>query len=390
MTTTHPVLPATDLARLPEITARLAADADEHDRTGEFPFDGVAAVHGAGLLTATVATRYGGPDLGLADGVRILRALGAGDPSVALVAAMTLFVHAGQARTGEWADQLYAALLDDSAAGPALVNALRVEPDLGTPARGGLPARGADGRDVPAALRRRNRAGREPRRGGRADRGVPRGRHRRVRVVRLPAPGGGVRVRGGPDPVAALQVVPGQVAERLPISSQPRSSVKETRYMPRFDPSTPPVPSIGTTVAGHAVDAFVAECSRPVYWSNVSPSSLVTGVNSSRSCGPPTRKLLPDENSPTKATLISVDRARDRSLRTVRRLPFHRSRCSAPMSIPSTGARSSHVSARSRSWRSSIRRPSIPSSSTGWSSPGRWSVRERRPGRRAGGRRRTS
>ncbi|MYS20475.1 Acyl-CoA dehydrogenase, partial [Streptomyces sp. DvalAA-14] len=93
-----------------------------------------------GLLTATVDRRYGGPGGGLADTVRILRALGGGDPAVALVTAMTLFTHAVQARTPQWPEPVYRELLTESARQPALVNALRVEPDLGSPVRGGLPA----------------------------------------------------------------------------------------------------------------------------------------------------------------------------------------------------------------------------------------------------------
>ena len=119
---------------------RLAEHAEEHDREGSFAFEGVAEVHSVGLLTATVAERYGGPGTGLAGTVEILRVLGSADPSVALVTAMTLFTHAAQARTGSWPAHYYDQLLADSVEGPSLVNALRVEPDLGTPARGGLPA----------------------------------------------------------------------------------------------------------------------------------------------------------------------------------------------------------------------------------------------------------
>jgi alkylation response protein AidB-like acyl-CoA dehydrogenase len=130
----------TGLDRLPEVTAALAARAQAHDRDGSFPADGIAAVHAAGLLTATVAERYGGPGAGLAQTVAILRALGQGDPSVALITAMTLFTHAAQAREQTWPGSLYAEALEESARRPVLINALRVEPELGTPARGGLPA----------------------------------------------------------------------------------------------------------------------------------------------------------------------------------------------------------------------------------------------------------
>ncbi|MEU6676218.1 acyl-CoA dehydrogenase family protein [Streptomyces sp. NPDC046925] len=133
-------LPPLDLARLPGLTHALADRAAEHDRDATFPDEGVALVHEAGLLTATVAPRHGGPGAGLADTVRILRALGTGDPAVALVTAMTLFVHAAEARTPAWPAEAYANLLAESATHPALVNALRVEPELGSPVRGGLPA----------------------------------------------------------------------------------------------------------------------------------------------------------------------------------------------------------------------------------------------------------
>jgi len=129
-----------DLGRLPEVTAALAARAEEHDRAGSFPADGIAAAHAAGLLTATVSERYGGPGAGLAQTVAILHALGRGDPSVALITAMTLFQHAAQARQATWPARLYAEVIAESAERPVLINALRVEPELGTPARGGLPA----------------------------------------------------------------------------------------------------------------------------------------------------------------------------------------------------------------------------------------------------------
>ena len=146
MTTTPPLaepplrLAPPDLDRLPEVAATLAARAAEHDRDATFPFEGVAAVHQAGLLTATVDRAQGGPGYGLAETVRILQALGGGDPAVALVTAMTLFTHAAQARSRNWPEAAYAQLLEASAVRPVLVNALRVEPDLGSPVRGGLPA----------------------------------------------------------------------------------------------------------------------------------------------------------------------------------------------------------------------------------------------------------
>jgi alkylation response protein AidB-like acyl-CoA dehydrogenase len=126
--------------RLDEVRREVAAHAAECDRAGCFPAAGIAAVHTAGLLTSTVAERYGGPGAGLAQSAAALRELGRGDPSVALIAAMTLFSHATQARQRNWPAARYAEVLEESAQRPVLINALRVEPELGTPARGGLPA----------------------------------------------------------------------------------------------------------------------------------------------------------------------------------------------------------------------------------------------------------
>jgi alkylation response protein AidB-like acyl-CoA dehydrogenase len=132
-------LPAVTAA-LPAVTAALAGRAAQHDRDGSFPADGIAEVHAAGLLTATITARHGGPGAGLAQTAAILRALGQGDPSVALISAMTLFAHALQGRQPTWPDALYAGAVAEAATRPVLINALRVEPELGTPARGGLPA----------------------------------------------------------------------------------------------------------------------------------------------------------------------------------------------------------------------------------------------------------
>jgi alkylation response protein AidB-like acyl-CoA dehydrogenase len=144
-------IPPAGLERLPEVTRALAANAERNDRTADFPAEGIRVVHQAGLLTATVGRRYGGPGGGLADTARILGALGRGDPSVALISAMTMFTHAAQAAAPTWPDDVYRSALAESVTDPVLINALRVEPELGTPARGGLPktvARAVGGDDA--------------------------------------------------------------------------------------------------------------------------------------------------------------------------------------------------------------------------------------------------
>ncbi|MBV6700749.1 acyl-CoA dehydrogenase family protein [Kitasatospora aureofaciens] len=119
---------AAALAGLPRVVDLLAARAEEHDRDATFPYQGIEAVHEAGLLTLTVAQRYGGPGGTLADTVRVLAQLGRGDASVAVVTAFTLLQHAEQARRAAWPTAGYRRLLTESRRGPALVNTLRAEP----------------------------------------------------------------------------------------------------------------------------------------------------------------------------------------------------------------------------------------------------------------------
>ncbi|MFK0165150.1 acyl-CoA dehydrogenase family protein [Rhizobium sp. NPDC090279] len=124
---------------LADVTRKLAAAAPAADASSAFPWAGIEAVHAAGLLESTVATRFGGKGASIADVGRILAALGRGDPSVALISSMTIFAHLGQAVGSKWPEQLYRRLLEDARDRPVLLNAARVEPDLGSPARGGLP-----------------------------------------------------------------------------------------------------------------------------------------------------------------------------------------------------------------------------------------------------------
>jgi len=82
---------------LAALTERLAETAAQYDLTGEFPWAGVQAAHEAGVLRIGIGGEYGGPELSLTDQARVLVALGAGDASVALIAAQTISQHTLQA-----------------------------------------------------------------------------------------------------------------------------------------------------------------------------------------------------------------------------------------------------------------------------------------------------
>lgn len=145
-TFTAPDLSAEGLAK---VTAEIASTAAEYDRSGAIPWPGLEAAHRAGLLTASIGAQFGGPGLGHRDIARILTAIGEGDASVGLIASNTLMAHAGQAVHPHWPTAFYDDALDRSQTDPTLINAIRAEPELGAPARGGLPTttatRTADG-----------------------------------------------------------------------------------------------------------------------------------------------------------------------------------------------------------------------------------------------------
>lgn len=140
------VTTADELARL---TAAVGATAERYDRSGELPREGLEAAHRAGVFHAVIGERFGGAQIGAVERLRMVQALGEGDASVALLVANAIGVHVAQAEADVWPPDRYRELLDALARRPVLVNAARAEPDLGAPARGGLPEttirRSADG-----------------------------------------------------------------------------------------------------------------------------------------------------------------------------------------------------------------------------------------------------
>jgi alkylation response protein AidB-like acyl-CoA dehydrogenase len=127
--------------RLAQGLARdFAARAAEHDRDATFPHENFAALHRAGLLGLTVRRRDGGAEADLAQVAALVGAIGRGCPATALVLAMQLIQHKSVAQGEAWPERVRERLGRGAAGDGELLNALRVEPELGTPARGGLPA----------------------------------------------------------------------------------------------------------------------------------------------------------------------------------------------------------------------------------------------------------
>jgi alkylation response protein AidB-like acyl-CoA dehydrogenase len=117
-----------------------AARAGEHDREASFPFENFKELSEAGLLALTVPAALGGGGAGAREAARILGILAKADPSTALVLSMHYIQHLVMARSQRWPARLARKLAKETIEGVALINALRVEPELGSPARGGLPA----------------------------------------------------------------------------------------------------------------------------------------------------------------------------------------------------------------------------------------------------------
>ncbi|HEX7921865.1 MAG TPA: acyl-CoA dehydrogenase family protein, partial [Bradyrhizobium sp.] len=117
-----------------------AARAPAHDRDASFPFENFADLSRENLLALTVPVALGGGGAGARDATRVLGIIGKADPSTALVLSMHYIQHLVMARSTRWPARLSRKLARETVEGVALINALRVEPELGSPARGGLPA----------------------------------------------------------------------------------------------------------------------------------------------------------------------------------------------------------------------------------------------------------
>ncbi|WP_342710292.1 acyl-CoA dehydrogenase family protein [Bradyrhizobium sp. B124] len=128
------------IARALRLAEVFAARAPVHDRDASFPFENFADLSREGLLALTVPVALGGAGAGARDATRVLGIIGKADPSTALVLSMHYIQHLVMARSTRWPGRLARKLAKETVEGVALINALRVEPELGSPARGGLPA----------------------------------------------------------------------------------------------------------------------------------------------------------------------------------------------------------------------------------------------------------
>ncbi|MCW1383564.1 acyl-CoA/acyl-ACP dehydrogenase [Novosphingobium sp. KCTC 2891] len=132
-------LPALSDARLAALTAELAELAEDYDRTPRFPREAFDVLAREGLIGLTVEPRLGGGGAGFVDALKVLGAVAKGEPSTALILFMTYAFHAAPDKNKRWNRALYEGLAQEAAQGRGLIGTFRVEPELGTPVRGGLP-----------------------------------------------------------------------------------------------------------------------------------------------------------------------------------------------------------------------------------------------------------
>ncbi|MDR2128233.1 MAG: acyl-CoA/acyl-ACP dehydrogenase [Burkholderiaceae bacterium] len=146
--TAAPLEGAELLARARALAQDFAAKAAAYDATGQAPAEQFQQLLQADLLRLTIARRDGGHGAGLPLARRVVQAIAEGDPSVALILSMHYSQHASIARSQRqsdagkrpWPAALAQRLTQQALRAPALINAVQVEPELGSPSYGGLPA----------------------------------------------------------------------------------------------------------------------------------------------------------------------------------------------------------------------------------------------------------
>lgn len=135
----HPRQPLLDDAFLQRLSSEMGEGAEQLDRDSAFPHDNLARLRQYGLLGLACDGRAGGGGADLAHLRRVVGAVAKGEPSTALVLCMQYLYHRRLADNPNWPETLKRRVIREAVEEGALINSLRVEPELGSPARGGLP-----------------------------------------------------------------------------------------------------------------------------------------------------------------------------------------------------------------------------------------------------------
>jgi alkylation response protein AidB-like acyl-CoA dehydrogenase len=122
------------------LAGEFAETAGEYDRTAAFPFANIERLRETRLAALVVSREYGGRGAGLVRANRVVNAIAQGEASTGLVLAQQYLFHAALRANPGFSSALKDRIFRSAAEDGAFVNSLRVEPELGTPIRGGLPA----------------------------------------------------------------------------------------------------------------------------------------------------------------------------------------------------------------------------------------------------------
>ena len=122
------------------LSQEFAETAAKHDRTAAFPFENIRRLRETGLAALITPREFGGRGAGLFRAHSVVNRIARGETSTGLVLAQQYLFHGTLARSKGFAPALQERIFRSAASEGAFINSLRVEPDLGTPIRGGLPA----------------------------------------------------------------------------------------------------------------------------------------------------------------------------------------------------------------------------------------------------------
>ncbi|VEC95030.1 Butyryl-CoA dehydrogenase [Klebsiella variicola] len=142
-----------DWARqLTALRQQMAEQAASLDASGEFPQRNIDHLRAGGWLSLAVPSSCGGAGATLAQLQQAIAAIAWGEPATALIVCMQYLHHLRLAENDAWHAPLRQQVFHDAVEHGGLINSLRVEPELGSPARGGLPdtvaTRRAEGWDI--------------------------------------------------------------------------------------------------------------------------------------------------------------------------------------------------------------------------------------------------
>ncbi|EPK6509454.1 acyl-CoA dehydrogenase family protein, partial [Klebsiella pneumoniae] len=142
-----------DWARqLTALRQQMAEQAASLDASGEFPWPNIDHLRAGGWLSLAVPPSCGGAGASLAQLQQVIAAIAWGEPATALIVCMQYLHHLRLAENDAWHAPLRQQVFHDAVEHGGLINSLRVEPELGSPARGGLPdtvaTRRAEGWDI--------------------------------------------------------------------------------------------------------------------------------------------------------------------------------------------------------------------------------------------------